>query len=438
MRVQIRLLACAFVFLVAGCAPERRPDLVLVAIDTLRADRLEAYGHELETAPTLASLGAEGIVYERVVASSSWTKTSMASLFTSRNPLRHGVMRERGVLPSDLTTLASALQAAGYQTLGVNSNPWLVEASGFARGFLEYESLLDPKRGFVPASEVNRSALALAGAAHPAEPLFLYVHYMDAHAPYSWRNDAGRPRVRLPGEGPVADARLEQLYRKQGLDDPAAHQRVLEMYDAGIRAADAGLSELLAGLDALGRPSPRIVAVTSDHGEGFREHGTTEHGWNIYPEVYAVPLVIAGDDLPAGVRIPSQVRSIDLAATLLGFAGASAPASFDGEPLPLTSAGAVDRTAVSSLGFGGYVPDRHYVGIVSGTHLFLRERVGGQVEFFDLRDDPGAHQDLGGEHPDARASAAFEASLVLREDEGRSEALAPETAEALRALGYLE
>jgi arylsulfatase A-like enzyme len=260
---------------------------------------------------------------------------------------------------------------------------------------------------------------------------------MDVHAPYSWHDEPPGERVVVPGAGALPDALLEQRYRKQGLEGPAVHARILALYDAGVRAADAAVGELLAGLSKARPDAPRIVAITSDHGEGFREHGTTEHGWNLYPEVYAVPLILAGPGIPAALRVPAQVRSIDLAPTLLQLADADVPTSFDGEALPLSAAaGAADRIAISSLGFGGYVPDRFYVAVVSGTHLYIHERTRGARELYDLESDPRAQEPLDPNHPEAARHAAHERALELHDAE--EQALDESTREALRALGYLE
>ena len=141
--------------------PEARPDIVLVVIDTLRADHLPSYGYARETAPRIAKLAAEGVLFERVIAASSWTKTSMASLLTSRDPNRHGVRRDTDVLPETLATLAEALRQGGYRTLGINANPWLLDRYGFARGFDAYESPL-----WSDAASLAARALAL----HPLVP----------------------------------------------------------------------------------------------------------------------------------------------------------------------------------------------------------------------------------------------------------------------------
>jgi len=409
-----------------------RPDIVLVVIDTLRADHLPSYGYARETAPRIARLAAEGVLFERVIAPSSWTKTSMASLFTSRDPDRHGVRRGTDVLPETLATLAQTLRQGGYRTVGINANPWLVADFAFDRGFDVYESPI-----WSDARALNQRALELASEG--PRPVFLYVHYMDVHAPY-------RPEARffeeaplpLPGGERLPDAELERLYRKEGLDAPGVALRVRRLYDAEIRATDAALGELLDGLEERALLANAVVAVTSDHGEGFREHGTTEHGWNFYPEVYAVPLVIrAPGRMPVGERIAAQVRSIDLAPSLLELAGLEPPAGFEGESLVARGGAPLrDRVAIGAIGQNDYLPDRDYVAVVSPDRLYIRERRSGEVELYDLRSDPGAQRNLGADHPDAKRLA----ELVPTEQAPTPKQLPldPEARERLRELGYVD
>jgi hypothetical protein len=160
---------------------------VLIVVDTLRSDHLPSYGYPRAAAPRLAD---EGLLFERVIAPSSWTKTSMASIMTGLNPDRHAVRGVEDVLSDALPTLATAFSDAGYATLGVNTNPWLEPSFGFSRGFDLYET-----RVFSPASEVNRIALSHLREQRQT-PFLLYVHYMDVHAPYRFREE---PSIDLYG-----------------------------------------------------------------------------------------------------------------------------------------------------------------------------------------------------------------------------------------------
>jgi arylsulfatase A-like enzyme len=269
------------------------------------------------------------------------------------------------------------------------------------------------------------------------EPFFLFLHYIDVHAPYAPdpRFVVGPP-LRLPGGEVVDDVTLDRLYRKEGFDAPGAARRVQALYEAQILGIDESLRELVRGLEERGLLRDAVLVVTADHGEAFREHGSTEHGWNLYPEVIRVPLVaIAPGRIPAGVRVEAQVRSIDVAPTLLALAGVPLPERFDGRPFwPLE--GLEDRVAIARVGFTSYLPDTDFVAVVTRDHLYVEERRHGGVELYDLRSDPGATRDLGRDHPEAPRLAA----LIGAEAAAASESveLDATTRASLEALGYLD
>jgi len=417
----LSLVACG-----AAPRPDAPPNIVMIVVDTLRADHLPSYGYLRDTAPGISRLAASGVLFERVIAPSSWTKTSMASIMTGQLPASHGVLRHRNALPSRTTTLASRLASQGYRTLGVNTNPWLQAQFGFDAGFDVYETIRHAKESGV-ATEVNRRALALLAASPRDRPVFLYLHFMDVHAPY-----------RITGVSTAEDAALEYAYRKEGLDDPGVQERVIELYDAGIHALDAELSTLRRELAAVLPAEETLTVLTSDHGEAFREHGNTEHGKDLYPEVLEVPLIFAWPGvLPEGVRVAAQVRSIDIAPTLLALAQGSVPDSFEGSPLlPLTGHAIEDRLAHSELYFRRPLDPFHLAAVISPDHFFVHEKMSGTTEFYDLRADPGAQHDLGGDDPRAARYAASERSATVIRPAERT--LDAGTRDELEALGYLK
>jgi arylsulfatase A-like enzyme len=262
---------------------------------------------------------------------------------------------------------------------------------------------------------------------------------MDVHAPYlPGASCFATPPLDVPGFGPMPDKVLEGRYRKEGLSAPGVQERVEALYEAEIRCADAAIGDLLDEMKRRGWLDDTIVVVTSDHGESFREHGTTEHGWNLYPEVYEVPLVIAWPGrLAGGVRVDRQVSSIDVAPTLLELAGLAVPRSFEGRSLrPLESGRLPDGIAVCAVGLNDYVPDLDYVAVVSREHLYIKERRGGADELYSLMDDPRAQRNLGEHHPAAGPLAALAVS-ALREHAGTQQ-LDEETRRQLESLGYLQ
>ena len=325
-----RSLLLALALLLPGCAEQGAvsPDIVLIVIDALRADSLPLYGAPRENAPHLADLAQGGVVFERVVAPSSWTKTSMASLLTGTNPSRHGVRGIEHALPGELPTLARMLHDAGYRTLGVQTNPWLHSRFGFDEGFDRYDLVR-----FGTAEEVNDLALTLLAEAGRERPVFLYLHYMGVHAPYRpglrWFHE---PALEVPGRGPVADEELENLYRRQDLRGLELDRRVRALCEAELRQLDDALGHLFEALRERWLLEHAVLVVASDHGEAFGERGQVTHGRTFYPEVYAVPLLVrAAGRVPAGARIAAQVRSIDVVPTILALVELPRPPSVEGE-----------------------------------------------------------------------------------------------------------
>jgi arylsulfatase A-like enzyme len=432
----LRRLFLGLALFASGCGRHAPPDVVLVVIDTLRADALGLYGAPRENAPHLAELARGGVVFENVVAPSSWTKTSMASILTGLDPARHGVRGVDHVLPAELPTLARLLRDAGWRTLGVQTNPWLHARFGFDAGFERYEFDF-----FGSADEVNARGLELLDAERGERPVFLYLHYMDVHAPYKPdRRWFDAPPLDVPGRGPLPDARLEALYRKRELGGPELDRRVRALYEAELRGLDDALGRLFEALRARGLLEGGVLVVTSDHGESFGEHGEVQHGRTFYPEVYAVPLVLhAPGRVPAGARIDARVRSIDVMPTLLALAGLALPEGVQGEPLLPMRPGAIrPRVARGAVGLNDQAPDRDLAAVVSDDRLYLHERRSGRVELYDLAADPGALRDLGPAHPDAaRLAPLAEPDGAGAPVPGRVE-LDETSRQQLEALGYLD
>jgi arylsulfatase len=426
----------ALALLLSGCeGGNARRDIVLVVIDTLRADSLPPYGAAPENAPNLAEFARGGVVFERVVAPSSWTKTSMASLLTGTNPSRHGVRGIDHTLPAELPTLARMLRDAGYRTLAVQTNPWLRAEFGFDAGFDRYDYALHGS-----AEEVNTRALALLEETGREHPVLLYLHYMDVHAPYRpgprWFD---APALDVPGHGAIPDDKLESLYRTRRLRGPELDRRVRALYDAELRQVDHALGLLFEALRERGILERAVVFVTSDHGEAFGERGQVTHGRTFYPEVYAVPMLVrGGDQVPAGARIEAQVRSIDIVPTILGLAGVSPPPSVQGEALlPMEPAAIRARIAHGAVGLNDLAPDQDYAAVVGEESLYLLERRSGTVEFYDLRADPGALHDLGPDSPEAARLAQLVDEGAAAAAPGRTEIEAA-TRDQLESLGYFD
>jgi arylsulfatase A-like enzyme len=462
-----RIAAACFVLsllLAAACAPrtEPQPHLVVVLIDTLRADRVGAYGHARPTTPTLDALAASGILFENAVSSSSWTKPAVATLFTGTLPNEHGAVSFDRPLPDSLPTLAETLRAARYRTVAVSGNFVHVNAEqGFARGFDVFEAMIirdDASREPLlhldtgprtraslhapTATEVTERTFDLLPE-NPEAPLFLYVHYMDPHTGYfppePWRSRF----LSGPGAGPepTSDYVVGLAADRTRVAD-GERRRLLDLYDGEIAYADAELGRLLDGLDARGF-ARRITVVLSDHGEEFGEHGGWFHGLTLHREVLHVPLVFHDARRDRGGERRAEPASIlDVPRTLLSLAGVEPPASMDGRDLLAPAAGA-DSSPLAELHPDALLeeragPRRHWVALQEGRWRAIVAR-DGRVALYDAEADPGERMPLEASDPATKALAARAAARTRRilAEAGPGTSLSEAELEALRALGYV-
>ncbi len=347
----------------------RRPrGVLLVSIDTLRPDRLGVYGSTKGLSPHLDRLGARGVVWERALSSAPWTLPSYASLFTARTPLAHGAglvkarqmaWPDAGDASNELTRLAEALptlaeqfQRAGWATAGLHASPFLEPPSGLHRGFDLWQ------RHAIRADAGVERALAWI-AERGAEPWFLFLHLIDPHLPYAPPEEYMR---RHAGVG-VADLAAEQfevdILRKQE-PEPALKKLLLDLYDAEVAWTDAQLGRLFDALSERGLLEEIVVALHSDHGEEFWEHGGFEHGHALVEPVLHVPLVVAAPGLSPR-RVGDRVRSMDLGPTLLELSGLAPIVGAEGRSL-LSGPPGPREVDVEALLYGGLECKAHYAG----------------------------------------------------------------------------
>jgi len=444
-----------------GGAP--RPNLVLVLLDNVRADHVGGYGYPRPTTPNLDALAGEGARFYRALAPSSWTRPSVASLFTSRLPSEHGAVAMESSLAAGLPTLAETLRDAGYLTAGFSGNfVHVSERGGLARGFEHWTSLSLPAREGVdelwrmPGGDGGTVALraprgeeltraVLDALPTGSGPLFLYVHYMDAHVP--WVPDPERWR-RFSRDGGTAEAAaassdyVVRLAAERPRVDEAERRRLVDLYDAQIAAADAALGELLRGLRERGVCGACVVAVAADHGEELGEHGGWFHGGNLHRESLEVPLVLHDTRQRLGGALdPRPASLLDVAPTLLGLANVAVPAEMRGVSLlgPRASeARALAAELHEDPSFEQAVrPREHRLALVRWPWKLIVSRRGA-ASAYQLERDPGELEPLGAEGgPAAELGSAAAALLAAPARKGSPRAeLTREEREALRALGY--
>jgi arylsulfatase A-like enzyme len=312
-----------------GCDELRirsRPNIVYFLIDTLRADHLGCYGYGRETSPRIDGIAAEGIVFKRLYSVCPWTDPTIVTLFTGFYPqaVIPSVPHRRAIrqkLPTEADTLAEILRGAGYRTAAIVDHPGINRKRNFDQGFDNYV-LLSKKLGWHKwvgsAPEAVLEEFTAAFAAVENEPFFLYVHLVYPHQPYT-------PRPPFDGMfGPGFENLIEE--EKQG---------VINCYDAEIRMTDELVGKMYDFMQQKGLLDETYVLITSDHGEGFWEHGLREHGNSLFNEVLAIPLVICP---PKAMNIQSRtvnevLSNIDLFPTVLDFAGIRIPPTTTGESL---------------------------------------------------------------------------------------------------------
>lgn len=352
-------------------------NVVVVVIDTLRADHLGAYGYARPTSPHFDALASEGVLFERAVAQAPWTKPSIASLMTGRFPHKHGVVSSRDALGADFVTLAERMQARGFQTAAFSGNPWITPEFRFDQGFAEFEGgrAMGPQltvlyktlrrvdrllvtvgrrtnlaaaafwgsSGNVDNSSRDRlltdAVVQWIGRQQAAQPFFLYLHLIGPHDPYDPPLEYVRPfreanwdGVKGPTKPP---ARVQTVFESAAPLADVEQAALIAQYDGAIAFADAQLGRIVDALRASGQLERTLLVVTADHGEEFYEHRNWRHGNQLYNEVVHVPLLFHLPGRLPAARRPDLAMIVDIYPTLAGMIDGSAPSgdSLDGRAL---------------------------------------------------------------------------------------------------------
>jgi arylsulfatase A-like enzyme len=334
----------AIAVLAGACGAPSKPSVLLVTIDTLRADALGAYGAQPSPSPRLDALAAESTRYERAHSPLPMTRPAHFSMFTGRYPREHGVLNNKLSLPPGEQTLAEVFRAAGYRTGAFVAVALLGDKSGAGQGF---ERLEPPSRRQRRADDVVGSALAWLSGLEPAEPFFCWVHLFDPHQPYEQPDPAlgdvdaamlrEHPKLEWPDFYRVAERNHGDIPRK-------VFDHALALYRAEVAYADREVGRLLDGLRARRELDDVIVVVTSDHGECFEGGVFFEHSDCLQQGALRVPLLVRYPAAFAPGSVSDAVVShVDIAATLLETVGLPVPASFGGARLPRAGELAGDR-----------------------------------------------------------------------------------------------
>lgn len=463
------------------------PGVLLLMLDTLRADRLSCYGYEGIETPVIDGLAGDGILFENHISQSSWTRPAVASILTSLYPSSHKTYLKPDMLPDELVTLPEALKEEGYRTIGFANNINVTEAFNFQQGFdqfvylapdyffgadesssmLAYYSVLRlirerflSKNKYVQhyyqdADVVNEHVIRAMENLGGGPPAFIFAHYMEPHDPYFRHPYDGYGIARVSNPHPPAEMAGE----------------LSQLYDGEIEFLDERLGRLFDKMKELGIYDDWMIVLTADHGEEFYEHEGWWHGLTLYQEQVLTPLIIKlPGNAHAGLRVPGLVRQIDIAPTVLAMAGgshetyqgvdlmpavnglvaapaeveAAADAAAEGENEPVVTAWSLDNIFSEEDHEGNQINS-----LIAGKWKLIRANEGNPrglppVALYNLEEDPGETANLADANPElvAELSGQLEERLALAMASGvervEGEEMDEATRSRLEALGYME
>ncbi|HWF67100.1 MAG TPA: sulfatase-like hydrolase/transferase [Acidobacteriaceae bacterium] len=393
-------------------------NVVVITLDTVRADHLHCYGNRNIQTPTIDGLAQQGVLFEKAVAQTPLTQPSHASIFTGTNPNVHNVRDTGGfALQPSSVTLATILQKHGWNTAAFVSASVLKKVFGFSQGFSVYDDQM-PDAGNdngVPVA-VRKASLTVDRALawlnnQQKQPFFIWVHFYDAHLPYN------------PPEE----------FRKQ-----YPHN----LYDAEIAYTDQQLGRLLGGIRKKSPADKTLIVLLADHGEGLGDHGEYEHGVFLYDSTVRIPWIMVGPGIPAGIRIQQQAREIDVLPTVLDFLGGKASPAVQGTSMLPTLNGkqvpstySYEETLYPKLSYGW----SELRGIHTAHWMYVRAP---KPELYDLHTDPGELNNVIDAHPKEYRELEQQLKSASRLGNKETETVVAnqmdqKTTEQLRSLGYV-
>ncbi|MFO0417121.1 MAG: sulfatase [Pseudomonadota bacterium] len=450
-RLLIIPLALTLIVSAVACSrQDKRPNVLFLMLDTLRADHLSGYGYERQTSPVLDRFAQENLKASFAISAAPWTPASVASMLTGLYPTSHRMMppndrdiAKRGLakLADSLDTMPEIFKGLGYKTAAVSPNPWITKEFGYAQGFDQFY-FLEKK----PASKIIESARKIFdGWAKDGgkDPFFLYLHFLDPHDPYE----------PLPGY----DTKFTGNLTRSPFSYSPEMQRDINLYDGEINYLDTELGKLFEMLRERKLYDDLVIVIVSDHGEQFMEHGEVRHGRLLYNEEVHVPLMLkTGRAEDRGRVIDHTVSTVDILPTLLDLLGKERPQDLPGASLLRDEQLKGRKGLLSEV---RRVYDMKSVTDTPGNRLIMQvpydERDPDPMKsieawvspkvigVFDARNDYACKAPLQNKGLEARLSGAFgsihnEALKVLVTPNKPGEEIKDETLEQLKSLGYLQ
>jgi len=436
-------------------ASPETPNLLVLVVDTLRADRLGCYGARPSPSPNLDALCRRGLVLEQHVAQAPWTMPSVATILSGLHPRQHGVVggswdwgQPPGVgadadwafLAHEIPTFLDVASRAGLTTIAISTNPIVSRGTNLLRALDVVEELPTTKEPAFWASAADVNARFLDWLDDERQHRFVaYLHYMDVHGPYRPPDDLRPPAPDGIRKG-VRNGNPDELRKRLAPGErlrPVELDYLRALYDAEIRAWDRELGRLVAGLEQRGLLASTNILVTADHGEEFQEHGLLGHT-QLYDETLRIPFVLAGPAVPEPLRIATQSQGIDVFPTVAALLGVATPDGLPGHDL---RAARPPRPAVSETRVlpGADGKNVEMQSVRTPQAKLLATPATGALTFFDLTRDPREQTPAPADAPPARAlQKALDEWRATTPAASRPSGQDPRLFEKLRDLGYAD
>lgn len=435
------LLAAGYQAAGALASDDPGPNIVLILIDTLRADHLGCYGYQRNTSPNIDAFAAGAVLYKNAISTSSWTSPAVASFFTGQYPHVMGYEDQAVVLDEKFLTLAEILRYSGYATRGVISHLYLSAELGFGQGFDGFDEENAQGHGHISSPSVTDKGIELIDELKD-EKFFLFLHYFDPHCDYI-----------LHDEYNFYPDYAGSLYSGQTIQDLRAFAREMNdddvrylnaLYDSEIRFTDQHVGRLFDHLKDAGLYDDALIVIVADHGEEFLERGNAwiGHTRTVYQELVHVPFMVKA---PGGVEpctVERPVSLLDFMPTVVASAGLEVPAGYEHDGMPIDASGETEH--LRSVLITETKRWGTHQGVIEGDWKLLHDPTARSFHLFDLEADPGEIEDVSGANDETlrRLKAAlFEWDYDVRMKRSkfrvRHPNLSNKQVEKLKSLGYI-
>lgn len=436
---------------VGGCdkwRAKKKLNIILIVIDTLRADHVSCYGYERNITPNIDRLASEGVLFKNAIVTSPWTLPSVASILTSQYPSVLGIREKIKPIDSSFPTLSGMLKQYNYTTHGIVSHVLLSARLGFGRGFDSYDEKSMFGHEGISSPPVTQKAVSFLQQSHN-KPFFLFLHYFDPHFNYLLHKGYNYyPSYSGKLKSGESILKLWQIRHSLSQDDI---RYLVSLYDSEIAFTDEYIGRLFDGLKKQGLYDNSIIILTADHGEEFMERGWIGHTVTLYQELIRVPFIMKLPGYKAKI-VNSPVSLIDVVPTIYRQLGLEVPDGLDGKALDFGHGPSVARGPVFSETFNpqihqpGRIKPIAFRSIVLGDSKLIYDEIRNSRQMYDLSDDQYEQNDLSAQNSERnnrlKALLSNWINYVKTKQKlgpvyDESELFTPEQRKQLESLGYL-